>query len=297
MADPIYSRRMGDRKDGRQLRSISTSQKLIPYFEKTRSAATISYTDSVEISELEKYVRKKRSEDCPELSILHAFIAAYVRTVAVCPGINRFISGQRVYARQKVTIITPMKRPASPESADVSVKIPLSPSDTMSDVYRKFSDKTMRIKTGDGESGIETLMSPITRIPGPVAKLALWAFNIADYFGWLPSNFQELSPYHGSVMITDLASHGIKPVLCNLNDFGNLSLKISFGAKRKLVELVEKDQAPKAVLQQYVDYSISLDERICDQNYYTSAFKYFKHYLRHPELLDKAPENIAEDIF
>lgn len=297
MADPIYSRRMGDRKDGRQLRSISVSQKLIPYFEKARSAAAISYTDSVEITELEKYIRKKRSEDCADLSILHVFIAAYVRTVSVCPGINRFISGQRVYARHKVVVITPVKRPASQESSDVEVKIPLSPSDTMSDIYRKFNDKTMRIKTGDGELGIETLMSPITRIPGSAAKLAMWFFNIADYFGWLPSNFQELSPYHGSVMITDLAAQGVKPVAYSLNDFGNLSLKISFGAKRKTVELVEKDQAPKAVLQQYVDYSINLDGRICDQNYYTSAFKYFKHYLRHPELLDKAPESIAEDIF
>ena len=298
MADPIYSRRMGDRKDGRQLRSLPASHRLIPYFEKSRSASTISYSDSVEITDLEKYIRKKRSEDCPELSILHVFIAAYVRTVALCPGINRYISGQRIYARTKITVITQVKRPsATGESSDALIKIPLSSIDSMSEIYRKFNDKTMRLKTGDSDLGIETLVSPLVRLPGPISKLMFWFFNLADYFGLLPVNFQELSPYHGSLMITDLASLGIKPVTYNLNDFGNLSFKISFGAKRKQVELIERDQAPKAVLQQYVDFTINMDERICDQNYYSTAFKYLKHYLRHPELLDKAPESTAEDIF
>jgi hypothetical protein len=38
------------------------------------------------------------------------------------------------------------------------------------------------------------------------------------------------------------------------------------------------------------------DERICDGYYYASAFKMFKRFVENPELLERPPEVVYEDI-
>ena len=40
----------------------------------------------------------------------------------------------------------------------------------------------------------------------------------------------------------------------------------------------------------------NLDERICDGFYYASLIKYFLRLLSHPEVLDRPPETIEQDI-
>ena len=46
----------------------------------------------------------------------------------------------------------------------------------------------------------------------------------------------------------------------------------------------------------FITIKVVTDERICDGYYYASAFKRLKRYMQHPEMLDKSPEKIAEDI-
>ena len=42
--------------------------------------------------------------------------------------------------------------------------------------------------------------------------------------------------------------------------------------------------------------SLAGDERICDGFYYASVIKYFLRLLAHPEVLDRPPETIEQDI-
>ena len=46
----------------------------------------------------------------------------------------------------------------------------------------------------------------------------------------------------------------------------------------------------------YVDYTFSVDDRICDGFYFASAMKILKANLRHPERLDAPPEQVMSDI-
>ena len=45
---------------------------------------------------------------------------------------------------------------------------------------------------------------------------------VLDYFGFLPRWLTKLSPFHGSVYITSMASLGIPPIFHHLYDFGNV---------------------------------------------------------------------------
>ena len=78
MAEVVYKRRFGDRKEGRLLRSLSPFYKFIPYIMGKKNDASNQFADSIEISGAESWLREKRREGWKSLGYLHLFIAAYV---------------------------------------------------------------------------------------------------------------------------------------------------------------------------------------------------------------------------
>ena len=294
MPETTYRRRFGDRKEGRLLRSLAPFYKFTPYIMVKRNDAMDYFTDSVECTEIDRWLRIKRNEGCKGIGILHLFIAAYVRTISHCPGLNRFVSGQKIYARNNIEIVMTVKRALTNDAPETTIKVIFYPTDTVYDVYRKLNEKIDEIKANDGDNNTEQVAAALGKLPGLFLKFTVWLLNLMDYFGWIPQPLLDASPFHGSMIITDLGSLGIPPIYHHLYNFGNLPVFIAFGAKRRAVEL-DKTGAP--VERKYFDYKVVMDERIIDGMYYATAFKYLKYYLRNPEALEEPPREIREDIF
>ena len=72
----------GDRIDGRRVRTAQVMEQITAFFMPDRTGANNLFSESVEITELERYIRRKRREGMPGFGITHAVLAAYVRTVA-----------------------------------------------------------------------------------------------------------------------------------------------------------------------------------------------------------------------
>ena len=289
----VYKRRFGDRKDGRLLRSLAPFYKITPFLMKKRNDASNLFQDAVEITESDRWLRQKRVEGYKGLGMLHLMVACYVRTIAHMPALNRFIGGQRIYARDKIEVILTVKKSLSSEPDETSIKAVFSPSDTIFDVYRKLNEQIDEIKADEGANGTEQAANILMKIPRLFLKFAVWVLEVLDYFGLLPQGLVNVSPFHGSMVITDLGSVGIPPVFHHLYNFGNVPVFLAFGAKRRATEL---DRSGQPVDRKYVDFTVVTDERICDGFYYASAFKYMKYYLRNPSLLELPPEKVEEDV-
>ncbi len=294
MAEVVYKRRFGDRKEGRQLRSLSPFYKFIPFIMGKKNDASNLFADSVEISEAEAWFRSKRREGWKSMGMLHLFIAAYVRTCAHCPGVNRFISGQKIFARKNIQVVLTVKRSMSADAEETTIKVDLEPTDTVFDVYRKLGEKVDEIKANDGDNNTEQVAGVLCKLPGLLLKFAIWFINLLDYFDLLPQFVLDASPFHGSMIITDLGSLGVPPIYHHIYNFGNLSTFIAFGAKRRAYEL---DKTGAVVERKYIDYKITMDERIVDGIYYANGLRYMKYYLKHPDELEQPPEKVNEDVF
>lgn len=294
MADNTYKRRWGDRKEGRQLRSLPALNKVAPYIMVERNDACNYFEDKIEITEIDRFLRAKRAEGWKGMGMLHVFIAAYLRIVSQFPGVNRFIGGQRIFARNNIEVVMVIKRTLELNAPETSIKVVFDPSDTIFDVYRKLNEQIDNIKANTGDNNTEKLAGLLFKIPGVVLKFAVWFLKTLDYFGLLPKAIMDASPFHGSMIITDLGSLGIPPIYHHIYNFGTLPVFIAFGAKRREYA-ISADGSP--VEKKYIDYTVVSDERICDGHYFAAAFKYFKHYLRKPELLEQPPEQVVEDIF
>ena len=102
-------RRFGDRKDGRRLRSMDPLSRVASYIMVNRSGASNYFVDSVDIGEIERYIRHKRKDEgLAGFGIMHVLVAAYVRCVSQRPAVNRFISGQKVFAETISRLTLPL---------------------------------------------------------------------------------------------------------------------------------------------------------------------------------------------
>ena len=291
--DGKYHPTWGDRSDGRRIRSTPALDQVSPYIMVNRMGANNLFSESVEISETERYIHRKRKEGMTGFGLTHVIIAAYVRTVAKYPALNRFISGQKLYTHgNDIALCMTVKKELSASSPDTVIKTHLDPHDTAADVYRKFNEQVQEAKNPPLDSGVDNTAGILTLIPGLVLKFVVWLLKTLDYFGLVPAFLLEISPFHGSAYFTSMGSLGIRPVYHHLYDFGNIPVFCSFGRKRRAEEICDGE----IVVRKYVDLKFNLDERICDGYYYAALIKYFTRLLRNPDLLDLPPETVEQDI-
>jgi len=292
-SDGKYHPTWKDRPDGRYVRTSPAIQQITPFIMPQRCGANLLFDESVEITELERYVRAKRRGDMQGFGMTHAIIAAYVRTVAKYPAVNRFVGGQRIYSRgEDIAVCMTVKKEMTKESPDTVIKVHFHPGDTVTDVYEKFNAAVASAKDEMENSNVDDAAGFLTSTPRMVLKFVVWLVRSLDYFGMAPKFLLELSPFHASIYFTSMGSLGIKPVYHHLYDFGTVPAFCAFGRKRRAEEI--KDG--QIVERKYMDLRFNLDERICDGFYYASAIKYFLRLLAHPEVLDAAPEKIEQDI-
>jgi len=287
-------RRFGDRKDGRLLRSIAPFNKFIPFIMPERVDRQNFYEESFEVSILDRNLRRLRVEGYKGIGILHFLIAAYIRCVSMMPGINRFVAGRRIYARETIDVVLTVKRSMALNAPETTIKVHFLPSDTIFDVYRKMNEKIDEIKTSEENNNTENVAEALGKLPRFLLRAALGIIRIMDYYGILPDAILEASPFHGSMIITDLGSLRIGPIYHHIYNFGTLPVFIAFGAKRHAYEL---DRHGNMVDRKYVDCKIVTDEGIVDGHYYAQFLQAFRYLFEHPQILENPPSRVVDDVY
>jgi len=286
-------RKFGDRREGRRLRTLDPYNAMTPFIMKEKSDASNYFSEVIEVSGIERYLRKKRAEGYPGMGMLHLFTATYIRTVSQYPAINRFCSGQRVYTRENVEFMMTIKKQLRMDAGETSIKISFDRKDTINDVYKKLNTEIYKVRNEGEETKTDNVAASLMKLPRVLLRLTVGFLELMDYFGLLPLSLINASPFHGSVIITDLGSIGLPAIYHHLYNFGNLPVFIAIGAKKRVHEL---NADGEVVLRKNVDIKLVVDERICDGFYFSQAFKYFKSILKNPEVLDLPPEQVIEDI-
>lgn len=280
-------------KEGRRIKGGIPMDAVSPFIMINRTGASNSFSTAVNIEKCEQLIRQKRAEGMKGIGMMHIFMAAYTRVVAKYPGINRFIRGQRLYARNGIEICMAIKKKRRLNAPETVLKITPTVSDTLDSIYQSLYDEiTRNLEEGD-QNGMDSAARVLVALPAILLKFAVWFLKLLDYFGLLPRFLTKLSPFHGSMFITNMGSLGMPPILHHLYDFGNLPVFISMGSKRDEYFLA-KDQTLQK--RRVIDFTVMCDERICDGHYYATAFKEFKRILENPEQLLSPPEAVAADI-
>lgn len=286
-------RRFGDRKDGRRVRTMSPMSYVIPYIMRTRNDAQNQIADTIDITEADKFLREMRKKGYKSISVLHVFIAAYIRAIAMRPGINRFCSGQKIYHRNTIEINMAVKKEMSLDAPDTMIKVRFEPTDTITDVYEKFNAVVEKATAEGSNTDFDKTARLLTRLPGILFRATVRLLEFLDYHGWLPQALLDVSPFHGSMIITSMGSLGIPPIYHHLYNFGNLPVFISYGLKYHKNVMNASGAVERRTM---IDVKVVTDERICDGFYFASALKLIRKFVASPALLTTPPETVIDDI-
>lgn len=280
-------------KEGRRIKSGIPMDAVSPFIMPTRTGASNTFSATVDIGKCEELIRQKRAEGMLGLGMIHIFMAAYTRVISELPGINRFIRGQRLFARKNIEICMAIKKELKLNAPETVLKVYATPYDTLNSIYYQLRDELKKNKKEGDHNNMDVFARILVSFPRIFLKFTVWFLKLLDYFGLLPRVLTKLSPFHGSLFITNMGSLGMPPIFHHLYNFGNLPVFIAMGAKRTEYVLNKDGEVEK---RRVIDFTVVCDERICDGHYYASAFKKLKKTIENPECLLNAPENVVEDI-
>lgn len=289
----VYKKRIGDRKEGRRLRTLEPINIAIPFIMKTRAESQNRFEDSIEISEVSAYVHHLRRQGNNGINVMHVLIAAYVRAISEFPGVNRFVSGRRLFTRKDIQVVMAVKKELKLNAPETMLKFYFRPDMTLLEVYNEINSKIDVYKNTEEVDNFDGLVKILSFLPRWVFKLAVSMLYFLDYFDWLPKYLLDLSPFHCSMLVTSMGSLGIKPIYHHLYNFGNAPMFVSFGTTRNVYE---NDNKGNVKHNRYLDLKFTVDDRICDGQYYASALHALINYIKHPELLEQPPKEVVEDI-
>lgn len=274
------------RKDGKRCKNIDHMYTLISYIMVKRSDACNSVTVKIPFKPMHEYILKARKEG-RNISHMAMVIAAWVRVVAEFPAMNRFVVNKKVYSHNDFTVGMVVQRPDGAEGTMSKMKFDLT--DTIDQVNDKIN-AFVEANREENSNSTDALMSTLLKIPG-LCNVGVGLLKWLDLRGWLPRAIIDASPFHASMVISNLASIRTPHIYHHIYDFGTISQIVTMGT----MEDVAKKKGNEIVLERYLPLGIVCDERVASGYGYAKAFHRLKEYLAHPELLEVPPAKVVTD--
>ncbi len=276
------------RPDGKRLKNCDPMYTVAAYIMNKRMDSMNAITLDIPLEPIQEYLNKKRKEG-QNISHMAVMLAAFLRTTAEYPELNRFIVNKKVYARNEFAVGMVVLKSGEASNGTMS-KMYFDMTDTIFDVndnINKFVDENR--ETPDN-NGTEKLIKFLLSVPG-ILPVGVGIFKWLDKHGLLPKAIIDMSPFHNTMVISNLASIRTNHIYHHIYEFGTTSMIMTMGNSRE----VPRRKGGEIVFEKCMPLGVVMDERIASGSYYAIAFRRMKQYLRNPELLEVPPEKVVAD--
>ncbi len=237
---------------------------------------------------IQEYINKKRRENI-SISHMALILAAYVRTMAEFPKLNRFVVNKKVYARNEIAVGMVVLKSLESQDGTMS-KMYFQKTDTIFDINDKINSYVTENRETPENNGTEKIMKFLLSVPG-LLSVGVTFIKFLDKHGLLPKAVIDMSPFHMSLGITNLASIRTNHIYHHCYEFGTTSLFMAMGNLRE----IPKRKGDEITFIRTMPIGVTMDERICSGSYFATAFRTMKKYLKNPELLEAPPQKVLED--
>ncbi len=276
------------RADGRRLKNTDPMYRVAAHIMDRRIDSMNMTTIDIPYQPMQDYINKKRKEGIC-ISHMSLVLAAYVRTMAKYPELNRFVVNKKVYARNEIAVGMVVLQSLESHEGTMS-KMYFEKDNTLFDVNNTINKYVVENRETPENNGTEKMIKVLISIPG-LLTVAVKAFKFLDKHGLLPKAIIDISPFHMSLGITNLASIRTNHIYHHCYEFGTTSIFLAMGNLRE----VPKRKGGEIVFERSLPIGVTMDERICSGSYFATAFRYLKKLLSNPECLELPPEEVIED--
>lgn len=276
------------RADGKRLKHVDPMYTIVPHIMDKRYDAMNMITIDIPYEPVQNYLNAKRKEGIA-ISHMAVIIAAYLRTCAKYPALNRFIMNKKVYARNHYAVSMVVLTPGT-DGEETMSKMYFEPTDTIFDVNNKINEFVEKNRNAPKENNMEKFMSAILSVPG-LLTVGIGFLKMLDKIGLLPKSIIDLSPFHNSLVISNLISIRTNHIYHHVYEFGTTGILITMGNFRE----VPKRKGGEIVFEKTMPLGVVMDERICSGYYFSKAFRELQKYVKDPTLLEVPPEEVVKD--
>ncbi len=276
------------RADGRKLKNMDPMYMIASHVMAKRSDSMNAIRLDIPMEPLQTYIRSTKKEKGYTVSHLALFLAAFIRTLAEYPQLNRFVVNKTVYARNEIAIGMVVLQPGTTDG-ETMAKMFFEREDDVFTVQKKIDEFIEHNRETGADNGTEKMIR-FLRIPG-VMRLGVNVIKWADKHGLLPKSVIDMSPFHATMTITNLGSIRTNYIYHHVYDFGTTSMLFSMGQP---VEIA-RNKKEGIEFERCIPCGLVMDERIAHGCYFGTAFKTFEKYLKHPELLEGPPTVVNDD--
>ena len=276
------------RADGKRLRNTDPMYTVAAHIMNKRVDAMNMITIDIPYDPMQNYLNEKRKQGI-NLSHMAIIVAAYLRTAAEYPQLNRFIVNSKAYARNEWAIAMVVLKGGEADNGTMS-KMYFENTDTIFDVDKKINDYVTANRETPEKNGTEKIIKFLLSVPG-LLRWGVRLFKLLDRYGLLPKFIIDMSPFHNSSVISNLISIRTNHIYHHCYEFGTTSVFITMGNLRE----VPKRKNGEIIFERSIPLGVVMDERICSGSYFAMAFRKMRKYLKNPELLELPAEIINED--
>ncbi|MBE6734912.1 MAG: 2-oxo acid dehydrogenase subunit E2 [Ruminococcaceae bacterium] len=276
------------RADGKKTKNVFPMYKVAAHIMNKRYDAMNMITLDIPLEPIRTYLNKKKKEGI-YMSHIGLFIAAYLRTLCEFPHLNRFVVNKKIYSRTEIAVGMVVLKAGDINNETMS-KMYFDLEDTSFDVQKRI-EEFVDDNRQSGENGTDKIINTLLSIPG-LLTVGVGLFKLMDRYGLLPKAIIDVSPFHESLLISNLASIRTNHIYHHVYEFGTTSVGMTMGNMRE----VPKTKNGEVVLERCIPIGLVMDERIATGVYFAQAFRKFRDYLAHPEKLETPPETVILDF-
>ena len=267
------------RPDGTRVKGLSPIVQALPYVMPRRFDAQNWASDFVDEEIVKGYIRQKR-RDGKAVTHMSVLVAAYYKAVLENPKLNYFIMNRKVYKRNHFCfsfVILKTRADGTPD--ETALKIFLEPEDDIFTISKKIKEHIERNLEAVHNNNTDRFANMAFSVPG-LARFVFWLAYHLDLHGLLPRKVIDLSPFHTSLFVTNLASINTSFIFHHCYEFGTTSVFVCMGKP------VPDPLAPAGSRRKQMPLGVVMDERIATGIEYSRFFAAFERYLKKPELLE-----------
>lgn len=260
------------RPDGTRVKNLPPLVAAIPYIMPKRYDAWNTITENIDEEVIKEFIRDQRRQGV-RLNHMSVIISAYYKASLENPKLNYFVMNRKIYKRNHFCVsFVIMKKLADGSPSETTLKVYLEPEDTVFTVNEKIKSAIAANEKTEQSNSTDHFARFMFSVPG-LPRFVVGLAYFLDKHGLLPRKVIDLSPFHTSLFITNLASIKTSYIHHHCYEFGTTSVFVCMG--KPVPNYMNGDLSKKMM-----PLGIVMDERICTGYEYAAFCHDFRRCLR-----------------
>lgn len=269
------------RSDGDLITDESPMRGIMPYVMRGRNECLILHEATYEIAKTRAFLRAwnhQHGNDQPA-TMFQLFLWLAAQGLSERLGLNRFVSGGRLYQRKGIQLSFAAKKDFDDAAPIISVKLDFWKDEPFGDCCKRIASSIVDGRSGPGRS-IDKEIELLMKLPGPLLSLVVAVGRWLDRFNLMPRQMIENDPLYTSLFVANLGSVGLDRTFHHLYEQGTCAMFATLGTPKKGI-VVGRSGQPE--VRDVLDVRWSLDERVNDGYYCARSLALFKKMFEDPE--------------